>query len=175
MKKGEIEKMQEHNYHLFSIPIYTTSKKNFLKKYDSFLEKQIPDYLPAQQRCQTKIDLQQYVYSDMRVWQYNQIIGYIHVSINHQDIDFELYMPTERKRYRCFTKQKSFVDNWNVIGYHFYIGNKTNMQIINEIRDWLINIAKEDNLKHRYVDMSTFDNIADYIDIKKIIEDLKHR
>lgn len=143
-------------YPLFSIPIYTVSEKEFEQKYDK-----------VRKKFETEPDFRQ-----KGVWLYNQIIGYIRVLLGRQDILFEVYMPLHRKRYQLFSNRKSYCGNRQVNGLHFYLGNKSNEQIIYEIREWIVYISNREYLQRRYVDISAFDNIAKYIDIRAIVNDI---
>lgn len=140
-------------YPLFSIPIYTVSKKKFEQKYDK-----------DRKKFETE--------PQNGVWLYNQVIGYIRILLGRQDILFEVYMPSQRKRYQLFSNRKSYCGNRQVNGLHFYLGNKSNEQIIHEIREWIVYISNREYLQRRYVDISAFDNIAKYIDIRAIVKDL---
>lgn len=162
----------KNNYHLFSIPIYSTSEKEYekrLQRHIALQEKSLPNYSEAE-LAQIKNDLFSLFYPK-NIWLYNQIIGYIRVLLDYPDILFEIYMPLQRKRYRTFSNRKSYCANWLADGLHFNIVDKTNEQIRNEIREWLISIKKE-RFKSRYIDITVFDNIAKYIDFRALINDL---
>lgn len=162
-----------NDYHLFSIPIYTVSEEDFnikrkkrvISLEESLQEKNYPDT--------EKSKVMEGLLSLSRpkdVWLYNQIIGYIRVSLSWQDIHFELYMPLHRKRYKVSSGSKSFMENWQLNGYHFRTENLTNEQIIQEIREWINDISKKEKLKCRYIDRSVFENVANYIDFRALID-----
>lgn len=160
-------------YHLFSIPIYSTSKREFDKKLNRYLslkDKQLPDCTETE-RAQIKADLFAH-FRPRNIWIYNQIIGYIRVFLDHPDIFFEVYMPLQRERYRLFSNRKSYCDNWHANGLHFNIVDKTNDLIRNEIREWLIDISRREKIKNRYIDITVFENIAKYIDFRTLINEV---
>jgi len=162
-------------YHLFSIPIYSTSEREFNKRHKRYWykqHKQIPDCYTETEQAKIKTDLFT-LFHPKNIWLYNQIIGYIRVLLDHPDILFEVYMPLQRKRYWLFSNRKSYCANRHAIGLHFYVGDKTNEQIISEILGWIIDISKWEDLKRRYIDVTVFENIAKYIDFRALNNDVQ--
>lgn len=158
------------NCHLFSIPIYSFSKEECEKRYRIFIDKQVPKFYESEERLKKTADARA-VLRPKDVWLYNQIIGYIRVSLANQDVLFEVYMPLGRKRYQAFSNRKSYMENWHLNGYHFRFRDMSNEQITHEIREWLVAISKIEGLKRWHVDITVFDDIAKFIDFRALIND----
>jgi len=105
------------------------------------------------------------------IWKYNQIVGYIRVSVGAQDINFEDFYSF--KRYKRDSNAKHLIEfNGD---FHFYIGSmKTNAEILSNIKEYLrlhIGDIQKSHPKF-YVDTSVFDNIIDHIDFIEITTEL---
>ena len=156
---------------LFEIPIYSMEEKEFNRRWDKEIKKYIYTNEQYNQIRNT--------FFPKNLWKYNQIIGYIVINLVKYDygidINFEWYQ-SDKKLYRFNSNEKNFVQNESLIGYQFFVDESdSNNEIKNEIREWLNDLLKDECLKKRYVDLSVFEIQLKYMNIKKIISDLKKR
>ena len=105
------------------------------------------------------------------VWKYNQIIGFIRVSVSKHDVWFDIYRSLDNIYY-ADSKYKHFIQDIHANGTHFYVSNPTNESIKQNIREWLKGIEKSHLEKRFFVDYSTFNNIYEYVDIAQIMKSL---
>lgn len=95
---------------LFEIPIYSMSKKEFNRRWDKQKQKLHDTYVS---HGHSEEDTQYYVsrFSFPRsLWEYNQIIGYIKISVSRHDVWFDIYCSLD-KIYYADSKQKHFIQN----------------------------------------------------------------
>lgn len=156
---------------LFEIPIYSMSENEFDKRW-----KKIKDYLYSIfiDGGHTEDDAKFFVLQSCFpkcVWKYNQIIGYIRVSVSKHDVWLDIYRSLD-KRYYAKSKHKHFIQNTPTNGTHFYVSNPTNEYIKQNIHEWLEEIEKNYLKKRFYVDYSIFNNIIEYVDIAQIMESM---
>jgi hypothetical protein len=105
------------------------------------------------------------------VWKYNQIIGFIQISVSKHDVWFNIYRSLD-KIYYADSKYKHFIQDILANGTHFYVSDPTNEYIKQNIREWLKEIEKRHLEKRFFVDYSTFDNIIEYVDIAQIMKSM---
>ena len=104
-------------------------------------------------------------------WKYNQIIGYIEISVTRTDVKFGLYK-SKSNRFRVNSKTKQLIQ-WSEINPSGFYANKVEDECIHEMIRSRLEEIKQNNLKKTmYIDYSSFDNIFDYIDIKNIMKSL---
>jgi hypothetical protein len=151
---------------IFNIPIYRTSIDKFeeefrsdkLKKED--IEQVDWNYV---ERINTILD------SLWFPWEFNEIIGYIRISATSTDIEGVLFIGNHQRIRRNYHQRKIRYDkmlfriNYNALTK----GSEILVAIRNEIEKLA---KKEKSLKHRYVDINSFENIAKYFDWDKIIQ-----
>ena len=94
------------------------------------------------------------------VWKYNQIIGFIRISVSKRDIWFDIYRSLDNVYY-AQSKSKHFIQNVHANGTHFYVSNLSNEYIKQNILEWLRGIEREYLEKRFYVDYSVFHNLFD--------------
>lgn len=102
-------------------------------------------------------------------WQYNQIVGYIQVSINRCEVYFDVFS-SPSKNYRISSKMKNCIIR-QINANHIYVGNKTDRNIKVAILETLEHIEKIHLKSKFFVDYSTFNNLIEYVNIKKIMDD----
>lgn len=156
---------------LFEIPIYSMSKKEFNRRWDKQKQKLHDTYVS---HGHSEEDTQYYVsrFSFPRsLWEYNQIIGYIKISVSRHDVWFDIYCSLD-KIYYADSKQKHFIQNIQANGTHFYSSKPDNKMIKEEIFKWLKAIEKDHLKKSFYVDYTAFNNIIEYVDIEQIMKTL---
>jgi hypothetical protein len=112
-----------------------------------------------------------------RMWEYNQIVGYIRISLSKGAIWLDRYVPINSEkgfpsRFVYNSKQKFFMMESNVSGTHFPCGKMDNCKIADEINNWLQTIIEITN-KHSksiYFDLEQFYLLYKVIDYRKLIE-----
>jgi hypothetical protein len=125
------------NIIVFDVPIYSMSKKKYYKKLNIFLCK--PGY--------TKISKSEKI--DKMNWKYNQIIGYVEISITTNYVYFNIYF--KQKNFSFFNK-KHWIKLHDVNNNHYRIKiDYTNNNIKEEILKYLINIENKYISKNYYL------------------------
>ena len=154
---------------IFEIPIYSMKEEIFNARWNKYREE---EYLYVAKG--KKIDAERKRILDehnfpMYAWKYNQIIGYIVISVQNKDIVFDIFCSI-KERYYAKSKFKTFMQNWLINGEHFLTVNLSEQEIKDNIILYLRNIEANHLNNKFYVDYSTFNNVLPFIDIKKIIE-----
>jgi len=142
------------------------SEKEFNKRWDKQINKLVEK---AGGSC-NRDELSQFSLPEC-LWKFNQIIGYIIISSTKNEIIFNLYCSTDKK-YFADSKKKHWMINWDMNGTHFETNSKSEYEIKTEICKWLKIIYKEHLHSKHFIDLSTFNNIINYIDIKKMMKTL---
>jgi Zn-finger protein len=149
------------------IPIYGSSQN----KFNEYWNKQADEYV---RKCVAispdRKDVAELPWVILRtvMWKYNQIVGYIRILLNKNDVYFEEFRSFSQ--YRRSSKTRPFIQYDSA--FHIPIGNKkTNAQIASKIKKYLQLIINEilKNHPNYYVDVSTFSNIIDHLDLMSII------
>ena len=156
---------------LFEIPIYTMSEDVFKKRWNEKKEKLYNEFIAHGHSDESAKQGVGACFYPRWLWKYNQIIGYIRVSVTATDVIFDVFCSMDKKYY-IDSKQKHFIEDWNCNGTHFYAIDKSEATIKQEIRSWLKSIETEHLHGRFYVDYSTFNNIFGFISIKSIMETL---
>lgn len=154
---------------LFEIPIYSMSRDEFDAKWSArcaALYNHLIEHGHTDDSAKESVSAICYPY---RVWEYNQIVGYIKISVSATDVLFRLYCSME-KRHRFNSKEKHFIQDWGITGAHFYADGMSNKEIKEGIRFWLNAIEKDYLHKKYHVEYETFNNVFDFIDIREIME-----
>ena len=158
---------------IFEIPIYSMTEKSFNEKWKKIKQEEY-DYV----RKGKELDLERKRILDdsnfpMCVWKYNQIIGYIVISIQNRDIVFDIFSCTEKK-YMAKSKRKKFMQNWYINGMQLLSTTLTEKKKKKKILDYLKIIENEELNSKFYIDYSTFNNIFPYINITEIIKTINN-
>lgn len=159
---------------LFEIPIYGLSpsalNNRFLARKKS-IEIECADRNVSPTHARDILELETY---PCRMWQYNHIVGFIRISIDGQDMNYEVFLPVgQRERYRWLSSRKVFMYDIHANGTHFYLGNtKTNDIIQQRLVEMLHEVIKQHVPKRYYVDTSTFDSTYRHIDYMSIIREV---
>lgn len=151
---------------IFEVPIYSMKEdifnnrwKNYFQNNFSNVNKEIMESIKD-------------VYFPMNVWKYNQIVGYITISISKNDIWFDLYSSLNKK-FQFKSKTKQFIQDTNLLGWHFRVEDDDNNDFIkNNIIKLLNNLIKEKQFKNRYIDLSVFNQQIQFINIRDAIDNL---
>lgn len=156
---------------LFEIPIYSMSEIEFNNRWENIKNKHNSNFYS---RNNSKEDTQNAffnIYYPRNVWEYNQIIGYVKISVTQQDVNFKIYC-TSDKRFYADTCVKHFIKDTFTIGSHFYAGSDSDETIKNNIRDWLHSFKSDSYYKRFYFDFTTYNNLIDFINIKEIMKSI---
>lgn len=156
---------------LFEIPIYSMTEKEFNKRWDK-RKNDLCNMFTSHGHSEK--DAKSYVSNSCfprYLWKYNQIVGYIKISVSPNDVWFDVYRSLDNIYY-ADSKQKHFIQDIHANGTHFYVSNETDENIKQSIREELKSIEKHHLKKSFYVDYSTFNNIFDYINIKQIMDEM---
>lgn len=154
---------------LFEIPIYSMPKNVFDNKWKKIKQREVENLL----KINDELDKYEYwinkIYFPISVWKYNQIVGYIQILIKNKDIIFELFL-TEDKNIHFNGKSKHFIVYSPTNGLHFFTDDKNNQEIKDEITKFLSIIKRDFISKRFFVDLTTYNNLINNINIKQIIE-----
>ena len=85
------------------------------------------------------------------------------------DICFKIFYPDIQ---RCVfdSKQKHFVQDLNILGYHFHFDDRnTNQDVVKQIDEWINIIKKNDIPKSRYLDLELYNFYKNKIDYLKLL------
>lgn len=155
---------------IYEIPIYPKSESAFnkiseVKKTNLIQEAMIKGF--SKEEAEQSISSLTY---PKTIWKYNQIIGFVTISLTKQDIIFNIHCSLD-KRYLIDSKTKHYMVDWNINGAHFNTTNSDNTIIKNKIKEYLKKV-KTDHLQKYYLDCSVFDSTIDCLDIEMIINKL---
>ena len=111
----------------------------------------------------------------MKSHEYNHIVGYIVISYDISDVSFDLYLQAQgihhKSRYHWKTKQKWFLADQHLGGYHFRLDEKLSSEDIRErIHTWLDGLIQNKVPKSYYVDLEAFSSIDRMIDYRYLLK-----
>ncbi len=155
------------NKKIFELPVYSMKESEFNSKWKERKDELYNSFISHGHTHKSACD-GLYLFFPEDIWKYNQIIGYIVISVNSRDVIFDLFLTTD-KNIHAVSRTKHFIMDTKVNGLHFYAKNKNDRVIHTEIRKWLSMIYKEYLTPRMYVDYSTFNNLFECVDIKKIM------
>ena len=101
----------------------------------------------------------------------DHIVGYIVIRKEKRDMILEWYAELPRTtRYRWKSSKKKFLQNMQLNGYHFYIGNiKTGEELSDRLHDLVYGFSEELKKKRYYADLDAFDNLTPFVDYSKLL------
>ena len=150
---------------IFELPIYTMSQIEFEKRWNKKKEKEIKQYIDSGLEPEKAKRLIKEQYLLKSKWKYNQIIGYIKISVGTQEVKFD-YACSQDKKYFIDSKTKHFIEDLSPSGWSIHIkDNDTDSEIKEEIQNYLRSIERE-NFKKRFLDDEQFNNLISYTNIK---------
>lgn len=162
---------------IFEIAIYRKSPDALEKEQETIFEKQVR--LVESRLAGSGVDYRSsdtYEYSRNRFFEeygspypYNQIVGWIVLIASYDNILAEYFKITE-KRFTRKCRQYPFMWQGKAFEIHF-TGNETNKEIVNEILKELRLLSLESPFKKRFIDKTAFEQIAPYVDWKKLMKD----
>ena len=154
---------------LFEIPIYALSKKKLKEKVhqrEESLRGKVKDEKTFQCIKENSI-------LPFGSWEYNHVVGVIKISVKNASVIYEIYGQTPwMKRYCWCTSKRKALQNKQIIGAHFYIGDEhSNENIQNKVNDYLLHgIIPEYIPSNYYVDVEAFFNVNKYIDYLDLVD-----
>lgn len=156
---------------LFEIPIYSMSEGKFNVRWRKKRKQLFDKFMSSGHTKESALQGVDHCYYPQWLWRYNQIIGYIKVSVTRLDVLLDLYCIMCDRLYVDSSKKQYIVD-WYPNGTHFNVVGKTNDEIKQGIRCLLQSIEKDHLNGRYYIDYTTFNNIFENVDIKTIIENI---
>jgi hypothetical protein len=156
---------------LFEIPIYSMSEVDFNERWNKKKSDLLNEFMSnGHTEESAKSDIKTLI-NPRCIWKYNQIIGFIKILVTRQDVLFDVYCSMD-KTYYADSKSKHFIVNLETNGTHFYIDDKPEEYIKQQIKE-VLKIIEKNHLRPRfYVDYSTFNNIFEFVEIKQIMKTL---
>lgn len=156
---------------LFEIPIYSMKYEEFNQKWNQKKQEIYRECLHSGYNEEKALSITKDTFVKYDKWRFNQIIGYIVISIMRTDVHFRIYM-IDNKRYCFNTHVKHFMNDMHINGAHIYVAGKDDKHIHSEVKQMLDHLIEKHIKKSRYVDRSVFDNLFDRIDIRKMIDEI---
>lgn len=155
---------------LFEIPVYSISPELFEKCWKNKLDQQAATIEDTADKKVFQEQLKREYYP-LYVWEYNEIIGYIQIFLEHNDIVFEVYS-SDKDRIQLFSSRKPRIRPIFINGCHFRVEDSfTNSDIANKIIEWLNFVEKEHIHKGRFLAREAFDALVNHVDYKAIIKE----
>ena len=158
---------------LFEIPVYALSKEALVHRVEKVRQKvriDGADSCASEESIKRAIDLETF---PQRLWEYNHIIGFIVISKKGDDIILDWYSPEPIfQRYYWRSTKKHFLQNAQLSGYHFYLGNlKTGEQLRKLLKKLITDFEKKLQLNNRYyyADLESFNNIDRFFDYERVL------
>lgn len=156
---------------LFEIPIYAFSPENLYHRVNKYKKALQSEYAQTTKNGNPEHG-KEWLFlccHPFQLWQYNHIVGYIVVSYDVCDVYFDVFLQAQgihnRSRYFWKTKQKWFLENQHLGGYHFRLNDRlSNDDIRERIHSWLEGLIKDKVPKKYYVDHEAFDTVDKMID-----------
>lgn len=158
---------------LLELPIYSMSEEAFSKRWNHHYEKRVRELMLSGHRTYEAASKDARVCTfPYNVWQYNQIIGYIVIFISSNDVYFKQFRSLDSV-YRFNSRTKHYIQYTESVNNHFYISSRnTNEDIKEHIKKWIHSFSDELESQGLYLDISTFENIFDYLDIRRFVDNL---
>ncbi|MDP4119607.1 MAG: hypothetical protein Q8876_00915 [Bacillota bacterium] len=157
---------------IFDIPIYSMPKKEFDRRWNIIKNKMYDNFIAHCHTDKSALEGISYCVHPRDIWKYNQIIGYISVSVSNHSIWFDVYC-TQDKKMVVDSKTKHFIVNLGAIGCHFHVNDSmTDEDIRKEILSFLDMIEKDYFHKRFFVDYESFINTINFFNIRKIIDEI---
>ena len=158
---------------IFEIPIYAF-KRNVLqqryKRFEQNFRNMFSDLGSSEEAIRMCIDIESF---PKRVWDYNHIIGFIVIGLEHGDIGFKIYLPWKQKsRYMWKSLKKVFLYDIYANETFFRVEDKqSNEEIQEQVEESLVSIINHHIPDRYYVDTETFYRMNKAIDYKKVIDE----
>lgn len=166
---------------IFEIPIYLMDENDYQKKWIDAHHKQAWEgargetFLAMLKSFYRRRGIRTKDNSEKRIWKYNQIVGYIVIAVCNQDIEFNLYWPTDGEKptnkIQYNRSRMLYFKNYGSQGSHFnYQLYDTPHKIKEKIKEFVKSIINYELKTGRYVDFLTFERILDCVDLDQLIK-----
>ena len=149
---------------IFELPIYCISEE----KYNALSADAAAHDRAIADRLQKPLS-QGAIVPPQIPWKFNQIIGYITISVSHDDVVFQLYRCLNKKRILPKSPYKNYIEDCHSTGLHFRAVGMGNDEIRQTIQKYLRSIEKEYLPEKFVVDYSAFNNVFAHTDIAGIM------
>lgn len=113
---------------LFDIPIYSTSKLTFMKKWNEKKQRHTEWLCESNYKYEDAKRTVAEMYLPYSIWDYNQIVGYISLAIDRKDIVFDLYL-SKNTKFPFDSQKRTFIRYMPTVGLHFYAGDMSDQAI----------------------------------------------
>ena len=156
---------------VFEIPIYSMTEKEFKHRWDKW-EDDLRER--SDQANHSEEETEEIVKSIMsnqyprNVWKYNQIVGFVEISISNRDVVFNVQRTLDT-RIQAVGKTKHYIQDMMTNGMHFPFDTMENEEIVTKIDTYLDSIEQE-LTKPFCLCRDTYNNIKNYIDFKGLVE-----
>ena len=154
---------------LFEIPIYALKKNQLVERVDKRItdlrDTQIPKSI-SEETYKLVIDSATF---PQRAYEYNHVVGYIRVEYSYPDINIDLFLPFNRKRYIWYSSRKIWLHNVKLNGFHYYCPGKTTQEISEWLEVAVSDIIQNNIPKQYYADREVFDFINKGINYKVLL------
>lgn len=153
---------------IYEIPIYSMPEKEFNQRWGkektSLIERSISMGKSAEKASEMIYNL----YYPQYVWKYNQIVGFVEISISMKDVSLNIHRTLD-KRMVAVSKTKHFIQELTPI--HFPIKKMNNEELLTKIEEYL-NIIQDDLPGMMCLYLDTFNIVKRYIDFLGIHAEL---
>ena len=117
-------------------------------------------------------------YFPQTIWRYNQIVGYVAISISKFTIWIDWWLALnkneQRKKFRFDSRKRQFMFDVGTL-HHFRVEKDNDNELIKEGIKKCLNsdeIYPNDIIrKYYYIDMTTFENQIKHLDIRRAIDE----
>lgn len=159
---------------IFTLPVYALSRKALDGKVEKKIDRIRKSMCEGCDEDITRMVIEREVFP-YKCWKYNHIVGYIEVSAGLNDVYFNLYLPYKKKRYTWDSGQKWLLTNEGHDYAHFRVYDDDSTEaIFDKIRDYLAEAIKMFP-QRCYVDLESFHVGEKYLDIKRLLHDVRER
>ncbi|GAB6107837.1 hypothetical protein [Fusibacter bizertensis] len=153
---------------LYEIPIYSSTEEKYNQKLKKNIEKIVYECISNGWENEKISPVIKNQHEDFFIWKYNNIVGYINITINKSDIFLELYK-SDCERYVAFTKTKHYFKKMYLNGMHFRIDRfDSSVEINEEIMKYIVEIMNNHLRKNTHIDLESFHTLSRFIDYKDI-------
>ncbi len=159
---------------LFSVPIYICSLSDFSDKRKN--KRREAEKLSEDSFIYKKFGVRQEVNLEKDFWKYDKIIGWIEIYLNDQTLKADYWFVSAKKVSINLRKKK--IEYSDKIADVSMTHRKSNAEIKEDIKFFFSNCQKGKFLKKLnkyFIDTSEFYQLLEYLDIKKLIEDLTQK
>ncbi|MDD3369652.1 MAG: hypothetical protein PHP50_12355 [Lachnospiraceae bacterium] len=153
---------------LYEIPVYAISEVDFNKKWGERRKEIKENFIKHGHTEESANQGFRSAFFPQYVWKYNQIVGYINISVTRQDINVSLFC-TSDKTIRVISSKKHLIQKWEKNGLHFYALHKDNEYLRERTKSFLKDV-KEMFPEKYFVDDLAFENTIGSLDIQGIMK-----